>query len=372
MVNRWDQYVDVWEITNEPIVTILKESEYIDKLAFYNKLCEMYSYYKTKTSKPVIINETNRFNYAHPHQVIFQDDFNTLNNWNIISGNWQATNGKLMGDHGIIITKYQYGDGVNFYITTKIKTTALGSCSWNTMRLLFKFVNENNYYAVILHTDGNLELAQMYNGNWYPYLAGSYIGKYPSEYHEIQVACYRCCGRDLIEIYVDGTQYIAYRAEENLLIGRKFGFHAENSSGEADFIKAEHGPKITPNSFLDASDWAVFHIYGDTLGNKQILSDCVQEFRKYTNKPIVIGEAGACTAFYGEYKQKQLIESLISNTANLDIKYIFLWIWNDFPIQHVGDKCEATYGIIRLDGTKKPAYDIWKQEMNTNTPRTKP
>ena len=76
-----------------------------------------------------------------------------------------------------------------------------------TSRIVFRYQDSRNYYALIPRTDGTLVLAKRQNGRWYSNLAYVHAGIDPGQMHRYQV---QVKGNE-IQIAIDGQQLMTYR-----------------------------------------------------------------------------------------------------------------------------------------------------------------
>ncbi|HEX8221348.1 MAG TPA: cellulase family glycosylhydrolase [Chloroflexia bacterium] len=114
---------------------------------------------------------------------------------------------------------------------------------------------------------------------------------------------------------------------------------------------------------LDMVDFVGFHSY--EAGG---LSGQIAETKKRTSKPILIGEMGWPTGpgrlstpqkRYDEPTQQFLYQAMIRDVAANDIAGMVQWTLWDHPLgnpnHYIKPNIEAWFGLVRLDGTFKPA-----------------
>lgn len=124
----------------------------------------------------------------------------------------------------------------------------------------------------------------------------------------------------------------------------------------------------TGRKVLDFVDFASFHCY-DANG----LPPQVAEIKAHTAKPILLEEMGWPTdhgtvaapagVTYDEPTQTFLYTRMLADANKLDIAGVVQWTLFDFPPASTSKQpnFEEHFGLIRLDGTLKPAADIFKQ-----------
>jgi hypothetical protein len=69
-----------------------------------------------------------------------------------------------------------------------IRTIIAGPHSWDVPWIVFNYVNEDNYYYVVFHKDGILELSQKIDGQYRQYIASCATQLTPFEWHDFQIA----------------------------------------------------------------------------------------------------------------------------------------------------------------------------------------
>jgi hypothetical protein len=68
-----------------------------------------------------------------------------------------------------------------------IRTIIAGPHSWDVPWIVFNYVNEDNYYYVVFHKDGILELSQKIDGQYRQYIASCATQLTPFEWHDFQI-----------------------------------------------------------------------------------------------------------------------------------------------------------------------------------------
>jgi hypothetical protein len=68
-----------------------------------------------------------------------------------------------------------------------IRTFIAGPHSWDVPWIVFDYVNEDNYYYVVFHKDGILELSQKIDGQYRQYMSSCATQLTPFEWHDFQV-----------------------------------------------------------------------------------------------------------------------------------------------------------------------------------------
>lgn len=140
---------------------------------------------------------------------------------------------------------------------------------------------------------------------------------------------------------------------------------------------------------LDIVDFVGFHSY--EAGG---LSGQIAETKKRTGKPILLGEMGWPTgparlstprARYDEATQQFLYQAMIRDVAANDIAGMMQWTLWDHPLgnpnHYIEPTIQAWFGLVRLDGTFKPAAGDFRDSYQvpllpsttkTNVPLTLP
>jgi len=68
-----------------------------------------------------------------------------------------------------------------------IRTFIAGPHSWDVPWIVFDYVNEDNYYYLVLHKDGILELSQKIDGQYRQYISSCATRLTPFEWHDFQI-----------------------------------------------------------------------------------------------------------------------------------------------------------------------------------------
>jgi hypothetical protein len=68
-----------------------------------------------------------------------------------------------------------------------IRTFIAGSHSWDVPWIVFDYVNEDNYYFIVFHKDGTLELSQKIDGQYQRYISSCTTQLTPFEWHDFQI-----------------------------------------------------------------------------------------------------------------------------------------------------------------------------------------
>jgi hypothetical protein len=105
---------------------------------------------------------------------------------------------------------------------------------WDVSRVVFRFQDPSNYYAVVPKRDGTLELAKMQNGVWHPWLNSAYTGADPTKPHNFQV---KVVGSK-ISVWQDGIPMMEY-SDPNPIPSGGIGVTNDNSRGRFDNVKIQ-------------------------------------------------------------------------------------------------------------------------------------
>lgn len=118
--------------------------------------------------------------------VLLEDHFDTSQTCWKQEGNWTVANCEavLTGEGKSIAGSREWR---NYSTSVRFVTDEPGENSWNTAAFVFRYVDERNYYLVLLHhTTGTLELAKLVNGEWHPGLAHAPTTRQVTEWNELQ------------------------------------------------------------------------------------------------------------------------------------------------------------------------------------------
>ena len=95
----------------------------------------------------------------------------------------------------LIIVVFQTGrlsttataDSTDYSFTVNIRTFIAGPHSWDVPWIIFNYVNQDNYYYVVLHKDGTLELSEKLDGQSRFCLSWCATRLSPFEWHKFQI-----------------------------------------------------------------------------------------------------------------------------------------------------------------------------------------
>lgn len=164
------------------------------------------------------------------------DDFESHSDldWQYIWGNWHTEDGWLTsGDRWSKAVAALPGADYTFSLDLQTLTSA-GNNPWDVSRVVFRFQDTDNYYAIVPKTDGTVELAKMQNGQWRPWLAYANIGVDPMQPHNYKVDVVG----NRIQVYVDGQKVVEYEDPSPILSGG-VGVTNDWSTGRFDNVNVE-------------------------------------------------------------------------------------------------------------------------------------
>ena len=75
----------------------------------------------------------------------------------------------------------------NYSFNVEIRAFIVGKNTWDVPWILFDYVDENNYYYILLHKHGVLELARLVEGKREPYIASIQTSQTPFQTHKYHV-----------------------------------------------------------------------------------------------------------------------------------------------------------------------------------------
>jgi Flp pilus assembly pilin Flp len=152
--------------------------------------------------------------------------------WKFSNGTWKTSGGQLVSNNlsAMAIADVPYS---NYTYSLTMQTKAVvGPNSPGGTRAVFGYQDKKNYWAVVPSANGRLELAQMANGQWRPWVAYADVGLDRTAPHQYQITA--TGGR--IQVAVDGVQYIDYQSSSPTL-GGGVGVANSKSRGAIDNVR---------------------------------------------------------------------------------------------------------------------------------------
>jgi hypothetical protein len=127
-------------------------------------------------------------------------------------------------------------------------------------------------------------------------------------------------------------------------------------------------PANDGTTLLSFVDFVAFHTY-----SAGALSGQIKELKRRTTKPVLLEEMGWPTspgsqpptpgAVYDEATQSFLYKSMLADSKALDIAGVMQWtLWDYAPGATVERNFEEHFGLVRLDGSFKPAAQIFGEQ----------
>ena len=168
---------------------------------------------------------------------IFHDKFEREDvgmNWKVINGNWSIKNGVLiqskLEDTNSIITLTSWAD---FVLEVDMRTTLSKSkFVYDVAWIKFRYYSSENYYFILLHLDGKVELHSIKNRE----LRSPYIivqtNLNPFDWHSFRIEALG----PTIRIYIDGKKYIEVVDETPIRYGQ-IVFSTVNSEAQFDNVR---------------------------------------------------------------------------------------------------------------------------------------
>lgn len=147
-----------------------------------------------------------------------QDDFEGDGDfdWQSIYGECQVQDGRLVKSDRYYSFCAAAVPASDYTFSLEMQTIeSRGQETWDVARALFRFQDVNNYYGVVLSTNGNIELVKRQNGVWQASLAWAPTGADPMQPHDYRV---KAVG-DRIEVWMDGEKYMDYTDPNPVLEG---------------------------------------------------------------------------------------------------------------------------------------------------------
>lgn len=176
--------------------------------------------------------------FQGPIAPMYADAFDGQGNldWQFIWGKWKVRDGRMVG-----MSRWSKAiaalPGPNYTFSMDVQTLKPGKKIWRVTRVVFRFQDTKNYYAVVPKTDGTIELAKMQNGKWRPWLAYAHVGIDPTEPHNYKV---RVVGNQ-IQVWVDGQPVIQY-TDPNPIPDGGIGVSNDHSRGAFDNVQVQMEP----------------------------------------------------------------------------------------------------------------------------------
>lgn len=93
----------------------------------------------------------------------------------------------------------------NFSFDVHIRTIIAGRNSWDVPWVVFDYTNENNYYYVVFHKDGVLELSQKMDGQYLKYASSVKTQLTPFQWHTFHVVL----NETTVTVGIDGEYQVA-------------------------------------------------------------------------------------------------------------------------------------------------------------------
>ena len=113
----------------------------------------------------------------------------------------------------------------NYSFDVGIRTFIAGRNSWDVPWIIFDYVNENNYYYIVFHKDGILELSQKTNGQTRYYASSLKTQSTPFQYHNFHLFLNETTVVvRLDEEYQVSTTRHAVSSPSSIMISRPTGF----------------------------------------------------------------------------------------------------------------------------------------------------
>jgi hypothetical protein len=97
----------------------------------------------------------------------------------------------------------------NYTVTVGMQTFVTGPNPWDGEWLVFNYQNSKNFYYLVMHTDGTLELARYVNGTKEPALEEAQTGLSPFSLNHYQITVLD----GELTVSVDGRQYMSVQIE---------------------------------------------------------------------------------------------------------------------------------------------------------------
>jgi hypothetical protein len=173
-------------------------------------------------------------NRLHP----MHDNFNGKGDmkWRDDAGSWTTADGARTSSDARSSTITDVGEPDYTYKVTLQTTASTGPDAGDTSRVVFRYQDAQNYYAVVTRKDGVVELAKMQGGEWRPALAYANTKTDAFKANDYQV---RVAG-NAVEVKVNGETALKYTDPNPVKTG---GVGVKNEASQGSITKAA----VTPN-----------------------------------------------------------------------------------------------------------------------------
>jgi len=347
---RDDPRIFAWDVRNEP------DHFWDGSWSPFVSKPEMISYLRNiiqavrevDTNHTVTVGEYGNFlgDRRNGTATIFSDNFDDGNydGWTVLDGSWSVSNGELIGENGTILVGED--SWYDYSLTVRMRTLWQGNQTWNVARIMFRYIDENNYYALLLRSDGYVELAKMQNGVWKSNLVTNYTGASPGEWHTFHIVLFR----NETEVFMDGNLQFDYWDDEPIRHG-KIALWAEGSKDAYDDVSVDVGPSILWSDVFNDVDFLIFHWYTSS----DILRDALSVLRSSYDGPILIEEIGKPTAGENIPWDEEYVATWLNSTldvlASFDGVYPGVWCLLDYTqIPGIsGDSPEKHFGLFNIN-----------------------
>ena len=179
------------------------------------------------------------------------NDFNNpdglLQQW----GSWSIDNCQYEGVDAKALSNQSFSE---LSFDADVRTVTQGAQDWQVAWLLFKYLDDNNYYYTLLKPNGTVELSKWQNGTAYYNIATAQTSLSPFDQHHFKVVT---SGAN-IKIYID-TQLIIDYTDSNPLIRGKIGFQCIQSKARFDNLLAQEEYSYSQNF----NSYSTSGIFGD-------------------------------------------------------------------------------------------------------------
>ncbi|NOY81506.1 MAG: DUF1080 domain-containing protein [Kiritimatiellaeota bacterium] len=150
---------------------------------------------------------------------VVQDDFtgNALaRHWSVRNGHWRVENGALVNREPggrILCGELDWKD---YRVTVRMRTPEPGPKPWSVGRVLFRYRNAGDYYYLLLHRTGLLELGAERNGRHRPGLARARTEASPGQWHVFTITA----AGNSFRIALDGRPVLSFEDPTPITAGR--------------------------------------------------------------------------------------------------------------------------------------------------------
>jgi hypothetical protein len=137
----------------------------------------------------------------------------------------------------------------DYEFLANVETVQQGPAAWNTTQIILREQDPKNFLVAIVKSSGNLEIAEMRNGNFKSWLASAEVGLDLTKATTFEVVAVG----NHYQIKANGTRVLDYISDLPMG-GQKFGFRNEGSKGKVELLSlSDPAPGLLTDKF--GTEW---------------------------------------------------------------------------------------------------------------------